>query len=410
MKAIEYRRSVARYLAARALSRRWPGAATGPLGTVRLVDLPPFPLPSPEWVGVRPRLAGICGSDLATVRATGTAYFAPLLSYPFVLGHEAVGEVTRVGAAVTDLEPGARVVLEPALSCAVRAVVPPCAACATGDEALCANVTRGAISAGIQTGYCRDTGGAWSEEFVAHRRQLHRAPEGIPDEALVLAEPFACALHAALRVPPPREGETAVVLGCGTMGLLLIAAVRAVGSRARVLAVARHAHQEARARALGADLVLRGRGDALRAAVARETAADLLRPPIGGPVFVGGAPVVYDCVGSGASLDDAVRFARPGGRVAVVGMPGIPSGIDWTAIWYKELSVRGSYAYGVETVDGRRVRTFDLALSLLAETAREIAPLVGARFPLARFREAIASAADTGRSGVVKTVFDLSLE
>lgn len=408
MKAIEYRKSVPRYVATRALAARWPRAVTGGAGLVRLVDAPVRPLPTPRWVGVRPRLSGICGSDLATVTASGSAYFSPLLSYPFVLGHETVGEVTRAGAAVDDLLVGARVVLEPALSCAVRGIAPPCGACAAGDDALCANVTRGDLSAGIQTGFCRDTGGAWSEEFVAHRRQLHRAPDDLPDEALVLAEPFACALHAALRVPPPSDGGTAVVIGCGTIGLLVVAALRALGSAARVVAVARHAHQEALARALGASAVARERGAALRARIAEETGAEILRPEIGGPVFVGGAEVVYDCVGSAATLDDAVRFARPGGRVAVVGMPALPSGIDWTAIWYKELSVRGCYAYGVETVGGERVRTFALALSLLRTWAPRLAPLVGARYRLAAYREAIASALDTGRSGVVKTVFDMT--
>lgn len=432
MKAIEYRKSVPRFLAARALSSRWPSAATGAFGTIALVDREPPRLPSPHWVGVRPRLAGICGSDLATITASGSAYFSPLLSYPFVLGHEVVGDVTRVGAAVGDLAPGDRVVLEPALGCAVREIEPHCRACARGDEANCENVTRGVISAGIQTGFCRDTGGAWSGEFVAHRRQLHRAPADLPDEALVLCEPFACAIHAALAAPLPQAGEDAIVLGCGSIGLLVIAALRALGSRARVIAIARHAHQEALALALGADLVVRERGDRLLERVAAETHAEIHRPEIGGPLFVGGAAVVYDCVGSSASIDDAVRFTRARGHVAVVGMPGVPSGIDWTAIWYKEIVVRGCYAYGLETWNGERARTFELALRFLAsaspayaasavsaEHARTGVPngvgaplaarlesLVGGRFKLASYREAIGAAINTSRAGWAKTVFD----
>jgi threonine dehydrogenase-like Zn-dependent dehydrogenase len=319
-----------------------------------------------------------------------------------------VGEVTRAGGAVSDLAPGDRVVLEPALGCAVRAIDPPCRVCANGESAACENATRGAISAGIQTGFCRDTGGAWSDEFVAHRSQIHAAPAGAPDEALVLAEPLACALHAVLAVPPPAPGEPAIVLGCGTIGLLAIAALRAIanGSGARVVAIARHAHQAARARALGADVVLTERGEALRERVAAETGAEVRRPEIGPPIFIGGAPVVYDCVGSPASLDDAVRFTRARGRVAVVGMPGIPRGIDWTAIWYKEITVRGCYAYGVESLDGRRERTFSIALRIASEQAASLAPLVGARFPLESYRDAIATALDTRRSGVVKTVFE----
>ncbi len=408
MRAIEYRKSVPRYLVTRALARRWSRAATGPFAVARPVVRSAPALPTARWLGVRPRLSGICGSDLATITASGSAYFSPLLSYPFVLGHETVGEVTRAGEEARDLPLGTRVVLEPALACEVRGIAPPCAACAAGEESGCTNVTRGDVSAGIQTGFCRDTGGTWSEEFVAHRRQLHAAPDGIPNEALVLAEPFACAIHAVLRVPPPPDGGTAVVLGCGTIGLLVVAAIRALGSRARVVAVARYAHQEALARELGADVVVRGGGDPLRERVARETGADVRRPEIGRPIFIGGAEVVYDCVGSAPSLDDAVRFARSGGRVAVVGMPSLPSGIDWTAIWYKELTVRGCYAYGVETVNGERVRTFALALRFLAERAALLSRIVGARFPLEAYRDAIASALDTGRSGAAKTVFDIA--
>lgn len=412
MKAIEYRKSVSRYVAARSLSARWPRAATGRLGLIALVDRDAPALPSPHWVGVRPRLAGICGSDLATITASGSAYFSPLLSYPFVLGHEVVGEVTRAGAAATDFAAGDRVVLEPALSCAVREIEPLCAPCARGDDAGCENVTRGVVSAGIQTGFCRDTGGAWSEEFVAHRRQLHAAPRDLADEALVLCEPFACALHAALALPFPAPGETAIVIGCGSIGLLVIAALRALGCRARVVAIARHAHQEALAAALGADLVLRGSGDALLERVATETRAEIRRPEIGRPLFVGGADAVYDCVGSSRTIDDAVRFTRARGGVAVVGMPAIPAGIDWTAIWYKEITVRGCYAYGFENWEGERVRTFALALRLLGRDggalAASLARLVGGRFALGAYRDAIDAALDTGRSGIAKTVFDLN--
>ena len=88
--------------------------------------------------------------------------------------------------------------------------------------------------------------------FVAHELQLHRVPAAISDEAAVLVEPWSCALHAVLAAPVDADA-TVLVLGSGTMGLLVIAGLRALGNRARILAVARYPHQERLAKALGAD-------------------------------------------------------------------------------------------------------------------------------------------------------------
>src|SRR4051794_21602882 len=129
-------------------------------------------LPGPRWARVRPTLSGICGSDLASIAAEGSPFFAPLTSFPFTFGHELVGTVTEVGPDVRTVKPGDRVVVEPALHCGVRGVEPPCAACAAGAYGNCVNVTAGVISAGVQTGYCRDTGGGWSASLVAHEVQL----------------------------------------------------------------------------------------------------------------------------------------------------------------------------------------------------------------------------------------------
>jgi threonine dehydrogenase-like Zn-dependent dehydrogenase len=201
-----------------------------------------------------------------------------------------------------------------------------------------------------------------------------------------------------------REEATVLVLGCGTMGLLTMAALRALGHRGRILAAAKYPHQQELARKLGADALLRtGRG--LYEDFCRQTGATSHQPELGKPVLLGGVDVTFDCVGAATTIDDALRFTRPRGTVALVGMPAIPRNVDWTSIWYKELRVFGTYAYGWETLHGERVRTFDLALRLLRERAEELAPLVGATFPLSEYRQALASALHSGRSGVVKTAF-----
>jgi threonine dehydrogenase-like Zn-dependent dehydrogenase len=417
MLAIQYVKSIPRWLTMRLLGRRFPALYSGRCAVIRLAEVNEPRLPTPEWVKVRSLMSGVCGSDLATIRCEGSPYFSPLTSTPFTLGHEIVGEV---------VESGQRVVIEPALGCAVRGIHPPCSQCEQGKYAHCENVTSGSISTGIQLGYCRDTGGGWSPQFVAHNSQVHPIPDELSDEEAVLIEPFACALHAALngvlgsgsevslqsktQNPKPR---TFVVLGCGTMGLLTIAALRAIGGRERtpcrsfrVLAVAKHPHQQELAKCLGADAILTP-GRNLYEQICERTGATKHQPEIGKPVLLGGVDVTFDCVGSSSSIDDALRLTRAQGKVILVGMPAIPKNVDWTALWHKELQVQGAYAYGFEELNGERVRTFELAIRLMREWGSRLKPLVTHKFALSDYRRAIATALNTKETKSVKTVFEL---
>lgn len=298
---------------------------------------------------------------------------------------------------------GDRVVVEPALSCAVREISDECDPCREGNYGNCENTTKGIISAGIQTGYCRDTGGGWSREFVAHSFQLHRVPEEISNETAVLTEPFSCALHAALQAEVC-DKDTILFIGVGSIGLLTIAALRALGCRARIIAVAMFDHQEQFARQLGADDVVRT-GKNLFKDLCEITGAVPYQPELGKPVCVGGVDKIFDCVGSSQTIDDALRFTRARGSVILVGMPSIPKGIDWTSIWYKELRVMGTYTYGWENFRGEKIRTFELALRLLKQMGDTVNPLISKAFSISEYRKAIAHALDTGRFNSVKTVF-----
>ena len=106
MKALQFERKPARYVAARVASEVLPGGGAR-VGPLRLVDIDPPDLPGPDWVRIRPRLAGICGSDLATIDGRSTRYFDPIVSFPFVPGHEVVA----------DSDDQTRVVVEPVLGC-----------------------------------------------------------------------------------------------------------------------------------------------------------------------------------------------------------------------------------------------------------------------------------------------------
>src|SRR4029077_16409292 len=206
--------------------------ATSALSMLKLGDVPEPALPTRDWVRVKPSVSGICGSDLAAISGHISLYLDPLTSYPFVPGHEVVGE----------LEDGSRVVIEPALGCVVRGIDPPCPRCAEGRPGLCYNVTEGPIEVGLQTGYCADTGGGWGEVLVAHPSQIHGIPESLTDDAAVLIEPLACCIHAALRGGAGRD-DFVLVLRAGTIGLLTVAAVRMFTPPKRLIAVAKHPEQ-----------------------------------------------------------------------------------------------------------------------------------------------------------------------
>jgi threonine dehydrogenase-like Zn-dependent dehydrogenase len=405
--ALQCVKSIPAWLLLKGFGHRFPSLATGPYALMRLRDVEPPSLPNARWVRVRPVMSGVCGSDLASITAEGSPFFAPLTSFPFTFGHEVVGFVEEVGADVRAVTIGDRVVIEPALHCVVRGIDPPCAACAAGQYGNCVNVTKGNISAGVQTGYCRDTGGGWSGSLVAHEVQLHKVPEGLADDAAVMIEPFSCALHGVLRAKPD-GAETVLVLGCGTMGLLTIASLRATDAPCRIVALAKHPHQQELAKRLGAHEILpagRGQYDAL----CQRTGATMHQPEIGQPTVLGGFDLVFDCVGSPRSLDDALRFTRARGRTVLVGMPAIPKTVDWTTIWFKELNLQGVYAYGVEEFGRARVKTFELALRFMSEGKVDLRPLVTHRFALTDYKRAIRTALATGPSRSVKTVFDFTV-
>ncbi len=383
-------RSLPRFAAARAASE-WRGGAGARVGPLRLSEVDEPVLPGPAWQRLRPRLAGICGSDLATVDGRSSRYFEPIVSFPFVPGHEVVG----------DLDDGSRAVLEPVLRCAARGIEPPCPACAAGQSNRCRNISAGHLQPGLQTGFCADTGGGWGLALVAHTSQVHPVPDSFSDEAAVMVEPAACAVHGALTGPVGRTtgAEVAVVIGAGTLGLCTVAAIaRFRPDLPTVIAVAKHPDQRRLAGQLGASMVVGP--DELRRAVRRRTGSLLLDSG----QLTGGAGLIFDCVGTSQSLAESLAVAEPGGTVVLLGMPGHLK-VDLTPLWQREVTITGAYAYGTEA-GGRR--SFDLAFELVADAG--LSRLVSATYPLDRYREAIDHAANAGRRGSVKVAFDLRKE
>jgi L-iditol 2-dehydrogenase len=407
MKAIQVldvTKQIPRYLLTKAVGAVYPPVFWSPLNLFRYGEVPEPVLPGPEWVKVKTRYGGICGSDINLLTLNFNLALAPLISLPFVLGHENVGIVAEVGPRVEGFTPGDRVVADPLLSCLTRGIEGSCEFCQRGEYARCQNLGDGTLSPGLGIGFCRDTGGSWGESFVAHQSQLVPVPGGVSDEHALMAEPVSAPLRAVLRRVPD-DGDTVVVLGAGTAGLCTIAALRAVGAGSRVIVVAKHPFQAELARGYGADqAIILEDGDLLRE-VARATGGRVLDSVHGKGLLVGGADVVYDCVGSRSSVDDALRFARAGGHVILLGMSAILKRVDWTNIWLNELGVSG-YVWGdEETFQGRRVRTVQLALEWMAEGRLDLARMVTHRFALHECRKAFAVATRKARHHAVKPVF-----
>ena len=257
VKALSIDTDYARFGAARLLGSARAGAAAK-LGPLTYGELDAPELPGSDWVTLRPRMSGICGSDLSTVSGRSSRWFEQIVSFPFVPGHEVVA----------DDPDGRRVVLEPVLGCATRGIEPPCAACADGRLGNCEHLTHGCLEPGLQSGFCCDTGGGWSDQMVAHPSQLHEVPDELDDRAAVVVEPTACAVHAALSASVGSD-DTVAVIGAGTLGLTTIAALSRWSPAGRLVVAAKHPHQRRLAAELGT--VDRRRPDRLRA---RGAAAD----------------------------------------------------------------------------------------------------------------------------------------
>ncbi len=396
MLALEMYRSLPRHVAGKAMGGRIPGLLSGYAAPLRLVSLDDPRADRPGWARLRTRLSGVCGSDLGSLSGRTSLYFSGLVSLPFVPGHEVVADLRDD---CEDLPAGTRVVIDPVLTCAARGV-DPCEDCSTGATNRCARITVGALSPGLQTGFCADTGGGWGETLVAHRSQLHPVPEGYSDEQAVLTEPMACAVHTAYRAGI-RDNDRVLISGAGSVGLLATLAIRSLTPAGEIIVVAKHGHQREHALALGATEVV-APSEVLRR-LRRTTGAFLVKPELGPSYLLGGVDVAIDAVGSKQSLETALNSTRAGGRVVLSGMP---DAADLSAAWFRELDVVGTYASAQREAGADGRSAFDVATGLLAGDAVASLAKTVAAYPLHRWREALDHAHGAGRLGTVKVAFD----
>jgi len=308
---------------------------------MEVVDMP-VPEHGPDDLLVRVKACGICGSDVHGFDGS-TGRRIP----PIVMGHEAAGVVEAVGRNITDLKPGDRVTFDSTVSCG------DCHFCRKGRINLC---DRRQVL-GVSTGEFRRHG-AFAEYVTVPRRISYRLPEAIPFEHAAMIEAVSVAVHGVNRTPI-RLGDSAVVVGSGMIGLLVVQALRLAGCD-QVIAVDLEDNKLALARQLGADETLNPMKDDVPRRVAEMT---------GGL----GADVAIDAVGATAPIKTCISSVRKGGAVTLIGniTPNVELPLQPAVT--REITLYGSCASNGE---------YPECIALMARGAIRVDPIISAKAPL----------------------------
>jgi L-iditol 2-dehydrogenase len=255
------------------------------------------------------------------------------------MGHEAAGEVARVGSSVKGSAPGDRVTFDSTVSCG------RCDYCRQGRLNLCD--ARRVL--GVSCGDYRQEG-AFAEYVAVPEHIVYRLPDELSFEHAAMVEPVSVAVHAVARAPMP--ARAAVVVGAGTIGLLVIQALRAAGAE-RVFAVDVDEGKLALARRMGADVALNPGGVDVPAQVRRLTGV--------------GADVALECVGATEPIKTAVACVRKGGSVVLVGNVSPAIQLPLQAVVTGELTLLGTCASNGE---------YPRAIELLRSGKIDVRPLI----------------------------------
>jgi threonine dehydrogenase-like Zn-dependent dehydrogenase len=317
------------------------------------LDRVDLPVCGPRDALVEVHACGLCGSDLSYIRLGGLAGPG---GEPMPLGHEFSGVVRAVGAEVSGIAPGRRVVVHP------------------GDEAA------GRIGGGSPAGGLADV--VLVREAAGGGR-LIEIPDGMPIDVAALTEPVAVGMHAAEQADVG-PGDTVAVFGCGPVGL---AAIAALADRGLVGIVG--VDPSARRRRLAEDLGASAAIDPDNSRVWRELRRlHGSRPPPNG--HAPATDAFIEASGSDAVLTDIIDRAGPGARISVVGLHYQPVPVNFLSVLMKELTIRGSMEYPARFAD---------AVDLLAR--RDLSALITHRFPLEDIGAALDLLADSRECGKV---------
>ena len=324
-----------------------------------VVEEVPDPIPGPDEVLLDIVYAGICGSDMHAF--LGEHPYIPLPATP---GHEFSGKVASVGENVKGLKPGDRVVCEPNLVCG------QCYNCRTGRYNICEN---------LRVMGCQGDG-AMAQKFVVPSNKTIPIPDQLSLRDAVLVEPLAVGVHAARRAGD-LFGKNVVILGAGTIGLMVLACVRQAGA-AQIIVTDLSDRRLSLAKKMGATHTLNaGKGNAVEQIHAGQ--------------FYEGIDLVFECVGVEGSIRDAMAIVRKGGRIVVCGVFGSETTVRMVDVQDRELELIGTIMYIRRDITD--------AIRMLAEGVLDTAHFLGDEFPLDQAQKAFEASFDTAHH--VKVVF-----
>ncbi|HLK58155.1 MAG TPA: zinc-binding dehydrogenase [Chthonomonadaceae bacterium] len=278
----------------------------------------PTPEIGDEDVLLAVRGVGVCGSDLHQWHAS---HSWPV-NYPVTLGHEFAGVVVQAGAKVRGFKEGDRVVSETAAS-----ICGQCVYCRSGNYNLCPN----------RLGFGYGLDGAMADYVRVPSRCLHHLPDHVPFEDAAMTEPGCVACNAVMELSRITPGDTVVVLGPGTIGLMVVQMCKLCGPGKLVLiGTSRDEARLAVGRQLGADITLKADEEDAVAAVKAL-----------GDGF--GASLVVDCVGTSAALKPCLDMVRPAGQITKVGWGKEPVGFSLDPLVQKAVTLQGSFSHTYKT-------------------------------------------------------------
>ena len=332
------------------------------IGDIRLEERATPDLGGPDQALVQIKAVGVCGSDVHFYEQGRIGTF--IVREPLILGHEAAGEVVEVGDQVTDLQPGDRVAIEPGRTCR------RCEFCKSGRYNLCRDV----IFLGtppVHGAFCEYV--AWPADF------LFKLPDPMSYEEGAMMEPLAVGIHAA-RLSQISLGDSVAVLGAGPIGLVSLQAAVAAGATLTIATDVIPSRLQI-ARQLGATHTLDASNDVAEAVM--ELTEDR------------GVDVVIDCVGLAETARQAIRLARRGGHIQIVGMAAdTADDFPIFGISIAELSLSGTFRYA---------NCYPSAIAAVRDGKIDVKSLITHRFPLTKIPEAMAWVAENNEQ-VIKTI------
>ena len=308
----------------------------------------PVPEIGDDEVLLAVRGVGVCGSDLHQWHASHSW----AVNYPVTLGHEFCGVISRAGNKVQGFAEGDRVVSETAAS-----ICGQCAYCRGGQYNLCPN----------RLGFGYGLDGAMADYVRVPARCLHRLPDNVPFEDAAMTEPGCVACNAVIELSRIQPGDTVVVMGPGTIGLMVVQMCR-LSNPGKLILIGTSKDKERLevGRKLGADVTLE--------ADATDIVADVKAL---GDGF--GAHLVVDCVGTSAALKPCLEMTRPAGQITKVGWGRDPVGFSLDPLVQKAITLQGSFSHTYQT--------WERVIGLMASGCLNLSPMRRV-YPLDRWEEA----------------------